>query len=105
MNSYVCILFYDIPTTVENLKLYRQLRKKLLYNGFYQIQESVYAYKHQDKNTCYRILDNVKSFDFKEANVKAIIVTQSVFDKMILIHGEKTITDVMLDNKTFIVEL
>lgn len=105
MNSYMCLLFYDIPKESNNMKLYRKLRKELLFQGFYQIQESVYAYKHQDKGKCYRILEQVQQMEFNRANVKALIITQNVFDQMLTLHGVETITEKMLDTTTFIVEI
>lgn len=105
MNSYMCLLFYDIPRDYKNLKLYRSLRKDLFYNGFYQIQESVYAYKHQDKSKCYRILEQVQQMEFEGANVKALIITQNIFDQMLTLHGKTTVTELLLDSNTFIVEI
>lgn len=104
-NHFVCLIFYDVSTEQKAKVEYRKMRRHILINGFYMIQESVYARRGSDREALERFVGSLKGFEYEESNIKALVLTQNIFDNLITVTGEKSITDKLLDNTTFIVEI
>lgn len=103
--SYVSVIFYDVATTEKDKKEYTKMRRKMLRSGYYMLNESVYAKRGATYEALESFVLSLRNYNYTHSNIKALILTQNSFDKMLYVTGEKTIADVMLDNKTFLVEL
>lgn len=95
-NTHVAIVFYDVAT--EEDKSYRKLRKKLMREGFYQLQESLYVKKYNEKYQANVFMDEIEEIYFEDSDIRGMIVSQNMFDKMRCIKGEPNIIERILDD-------
>lgn len=104
--KYICMVLYDLPTTLKSsARAYRIFRKVLIKNGYYQLQESVYCKKFNEKSQAKNSIKNLKNFAPLHGNIRAIIFTNNVFEQMEIILGETKFEEKVLSNKSRILEL
>lgn len=100
------MLFYDIPNNNSSeSKNYSKFRKYIIANGFIMLQESVYVKSVASKETHQILMRNLKLASPTNSNIRTLLVTENVFEKMQIIAGEESINEQVLSKKTRIIEL
>lgn len=104
--SYRAILFYDMPMlTADERKRYRDYRKCLIENGFYQLQESVYIKalktKESYKNLQQKLIEKLP----KGAKIRLILMTEKAFDGMEYLAGQPSVVEKIMSSHYRIIEI
>ncbi len=103
--GYVCIIAYDLPVTGKfDVKKYRIFRKELSNSGYYQLQESIYCYRFNERVQAENSIEKLKKVSPKKGDIRGLILTINTFDKMFIIQGEQSITEKIILGKEKIVE-
>ncbi|AXK51605.1 CRISPR-associated endonuclease Cas2 [Spiroplasma alleghenense] len=88
------ILFYDLPMNKKNLvKTYNQFRNKLLKEGFVLVQYSVYSKICINEESMNRLVSRIEKIKPSEGNIRAMIVTEKQYAKMIFFNGKKSLQE------------
>ncbi|MGL4722362.1 MAG: CRISPR-associated endonuclease Cas2 [Desulfovibrionaceae bacterium] len=104
-NKYINIVLYDIPMdSKEAQKEYRLFRNSLIQFGYYQLQESVYACKVNDKTKIIQHKEQLRLVSPQNANIRMLFVTRKQFDTMYIIAGEKSIYENILQKDNIIID-
>ena len=83
------LIFFDLPTlTKKNRRDYTKFRKNLIRNGFYMIQESVYAKMVIDHQLAESITNKINSFLPSEGNVMVLTITEKQFNGIEILLGD-----------------
>jgi len=99
------IVFFDLPTkTKKDRKLYTTFRKKLLENGFFMLQYSVYCRICKGVQISKKYIDYVKKVTPSKGNIRILQVTDKQFSNMELIVGTKTNEEKKVVGKQLIIE-
>jgi len=88
------LVFFDLPTnTKKERKSYTKFRKKLLENGFFMIQYSIYCRVCKGLQTTKKYIDFVKKLSETlelSGNIRILHITDKQYSNMELIIGTKT---------------
>jgi len=85
------IVFFDLPTkTKKDRKVYTTFRKKLLENGFFMLQYSVYCRICKGVQLSKKYIEYVKKVTPSKGNIRILQVTDKQFSSMELLIGVKT---------------
>ena len=85
------IVFFDLPTkTKKDRKVYTLFRKKLMENGFFMLQYSVYCRICKGVQLSKKYIEYVKKVTPSKGNIRILQVTDKQFSSMELIVGVKT---------------
>ena len=85
------IVFFDLPTkTKKDRKSYMKFRKKLLENGFFMLQYSVYCRICKGVQLSKKYIEYVKKVTPSQGNIRILQITDKQFSNMELIVGSKT---------------
>jgi len=85
------IVLFDLPTkTKKDRKVYTTFRKKLLENGFFMLQYSVYCRICKGVQLSKKYIEYVKKVTPSKGNIRILQVTDKQFSSMELIVGVKT---------------
>ncbi len=104
--KYVMFLFYDIPNSnkKEHYK-YTRFRKYILSIGFVMLQESVYVKTIKTKDKYFIVRRDLELSAPEGAEIRSLIVTQSVYDNMDLISCEMNFVEKVISKKIRVLEL
>lgn len=91
INRYMrLLLFFDLPVISDyEKKEYRVFRDFLLDDGFIMIQYSVYVRICRNQDDLEKHINRVKYNAPSKGNVRILQVTDSQYNKMILLRGKK----------------
>ena len=85
------IVFFDLPTkTKKDRKVYTLFRKKLMQNGFFMLQYSVYCRICKGMQLSQKYIEYVKKVTPSKGNIRILQVTDKQFSSMELIVGVQT---------------
>ena len=94
------IVFFDLPTkTKKDRKVYTTFRKKLLENGFFMLQYSVYCRICKGVQISKKYIEYVKKVTPSKGNIRILQVTDKQFHNMELIVGVKTNEEKVIDGQ------
>ena len=90
-------IFFDLPTKTNlEKKFYREFRKTLLQNGFFQLQYSIYV------RYCYS-MDETEKYTKRlhgclppEGEIRLLILSDLQFDRMHVLLGKKSKQEFLL---------
>lgn len=83
------IVFFDLPTaTSAERRAYAQFRKKLVQNGFFMMQESVYCKLALNATSASSIMDTVRAAKPGKGLIQMLTVTEKQYAKMELVLGD-----------------
>ena len=82
------IVMFDLPTlTATDRRNYRKFRKKLLFDGFLMVQESVYSCILIDRQSANFLNAKIAEYTPKKGSVISLIVTEKQFAGMTFLAG------------------
>ena len=85
------IVLFDLPVKKhKHRKIYSRFRKRLINDGFYMIQFSVYQKICSGPDTAKKYIDRIESYAPKKGAVRAILLTEKQYSDMRIITGDKT---------------
>ena len=83
------IVMFDLPTeTPEERRNYRNFRKKLIKNGFFMMQESIYVKISINAAACEEVIIKLKKIRPESGLVQILQVTERQFEKMEFLVGK-----------------
>ena len=96
------ILFYDLPMNdKKSVRDYNHFVKKLIGEGFYRIQYSVFVKLAINQQSVDFTMSRVKEILPKEGNIFSFVLTEKQFASMEILLGE-TSTDLINDDSRVI---
>lgn len=88
------LVMFDMPTkTKEQRKAGSQFRQRLLKEGFFMLQFSVYARICNGAKSAQTYMKKLESFLPQRGHIRAIMLTEKQFDNMKILIGEKSLTE------------
>lgn len=97
------IVFFDLPvTTVQGLRAYTKLRKFLIKDGFFMMQESVYSKLAQNQLAANALISHIKKNSPDEGLIQILTITEKQYSNIEMIIGSKK-GDVINDSKRIVV--
>jgi CRISPR-associated protein Cas2 len=85
------IVFFDLPTkTKKDRRIYIVFRKKLLENGFFMLQYSVYCRICKGMQLSRKYIEYIKKVAPPNGNIRILQTTDKQFGDMEIIIGKKT---------------
>ncbi len=95
---------FDLPfNTRKQQKEYRHFRKKLITEGFYMLQYSVYTRICLNQETANKFLKHISTMLPKNGSVRSLLITEKQYNKMKILLGEKGYNeDILRDNRMVI---
>ncbi len=104
--NYILMVLYDIPNnSKDERKEYIKFRKKLIYTGFYQLQESVYIKRYNNKQKIKRILNELEILAPINSNIRVLTLTDSTFDKIHIVSGSLSFNEKIVSKSIKIIEI
>jgi len=100
----VILCMFDLPVeTKAEQREYRTFRKKLISEGFYMLQYSVYARVCPNRDYAHAIEKKLQVGLPKAGNVRLITVTEKQFKEMKLLVGKKCVTEEVVGSERIII--
>lgn len=97
------IVMFDLPTaTTENKREYMHFRKGLIKLGFDMLQYSVYSRITRNNDDARKYINKVKSILPPVGSVRVLQVTEKQYSGMIIMLGDKTPTENLLNTEDLI---
>lgn len=97
------IVFFDLPViTSENRKNYRRFRKKLIMNGFYMLQKSVYCRMLINDVAAQSAVREIESQKPPAGNISVMTITEKQFAGITYISGE-SVSDVITTRENLLI--
>ncbi len=98
------MVMFDLPTeTTEDRKKYREFRKKLINEGFYMMQYSVYVRVCPNREVAKRMIERLKVNIPPAGFVQALMVTEKQFNGMTYLAGKPKETVKASDSRMVII--
>lgn len=83
------MIMFDLPTDTSNeRRAYRQFRKRLLNDGFFMMQYSVYVKVCPNKVSAKHTCDSIRANAPEKGLIQSIIVTEKQYQDMEFIVGK-----------------
>ncbi|MGX9339697.1 CRISPR-associated endonuclease Cas2 [Mycoplasma sp. 332] len=96
------IVMYDISMDDDNIAYYNKFRNELIKLGYSMIQYSIYV-KCISAHTQYPYeKDKLIKIVPKKSNVRILLVTESQYQNIEIINGEKSLNEYYLDKKIYL---
>ncbi len=97
------IVMFDLPTaTTEDKREYMHFRKGLIKLGFDMLQYSVYSRITRNNDDARKYINKVKSILPPVGSVRVLQVTEKQYSGMIIMLGDKTPTENLLNTEDLI---
>lgn len=98
------MIMFDLPVeTKKQRRIYSKFRKRLLEDGFLMMQFSIYIKSVANKDAAYYTINSIKRYLPIEGHVRALVITEKLYEKMQILIGEENENIGLLgDNKTII---
>ncbi len=97
------IVMFDLPTaTTEDKREYMHFRKGLIKLGFDMLQYSVYSRITRNNDDARKYINKVKSILPPVGSVRVLQVTEKQYSGMIIMLGDKTLTENLLNTEDLI---
>lgn len=97
------IVMFDLPTaTTEYKREYMHFRKGLIKLGFDMLQYSVYSRITRNNDDARKYINKVKSILPPVGSVRVLQVTEKQYSGMIIMLGDKTPTENLLNTEDLI---
>lgn len=97
------IVMFDLPTaTTEDKREYMHFRKGLIKLGFDMLQYSVYSRITRNIDDARKYINKVKSILPPVGSVRVLQVTEKQYSGMIIMLGDKTLTENLLNTEDLI---
>lgn len=94
---------FDLPTTTpDDRRSYTHFRKELLKMGFDMIQYSVYSRITRNNDDAKKYIRKVENVLPPVGSIRILQITEKQYASMIIMLGEKTPTENLLDDKDFL---
>lgn len=83
------MVMFDIPTKIkEDRRAGTEFRKKLIKEGFFMMQLSVYVRVCKGIKSANACMDKLPSIIPKKGHIRALMITEKQFDRMRLLLGK-----------------
>lgn len=104
INRFMRILvMFDLPTTtLEDKRNYAHFRKDLIKLGFDMLQFSIYTRITRNHDDAQKYINSVKRILPPVGSVRVLQITEKQYASMVIMLGEKTPTENLLDEKDFL---
>ena len=97
------IVMFDLPTaTTEDKREYMHFRKGLIKLGLDMLQYSVYSRITRNNDDARKYINKVKSILPPVGSVRVLQVTEKQYSGMIIMLGDKTLTENLLNTEDLI---
>lgn len=97
------IVMFDLPTaTTEDKREYMHFRKGLIKLGFDMLQYSVYSRITRNNDDARKYINKVRSILPPVGSVRVLQVTEKQYSGMIIMLGDKTPTENLLNTEDLI---
>ena len=97
------IVMFDLPTaTTEDKREYMHFRTGLIKLGFDMLQYSVYSRITRNNDDARKYINKVKSILPPVGSVRVLQVTEKQYSGMIIMLGDKTLTENLLNTEDLI---
>lgn len=97
------IVMFDLPTaTTEDKREYLHFRTGLIKLGFDMLQYSVYSRITRNNDDARKYINKVKSILPPVGSVRVLQVTEKQYSGMIIMLGDKTLTENLLTTEDLI---
>ena len=97
------IVMFDLPTaTTEDKREYMHFRKGLIKLGFDMLQYSVYSRITRNNDDARKYINKVKSILPPVGSVRVLQVTEKQYSGMIIMLGDKTLTENLFNTEDLI---
>lgn len=98
------MIMFDLPTTTkEDVRIYTKFRKQLINEGFLMLQYSIYMKSCLNKEAATGVVKKIKKYIPQDGHVRALIITEKQYEKMIILVGEEDRNlDILGDNRMII---
>lgn len=97
------IVMFDLPTaTTEDKREYMHFRKGLIKLGFDMLQYSVYSRITRNNDDARKYINKVKAILPPVGSVHVLQVTEKQYSGMIIMLGDKTLTENLLNTEDLI---
>lgn len=97
------IVMFDLPTaTTEDKREYLHFRTGLIKLGFDMLQYSVYSRIIRNNDDARKYINKVKSILPPVGSVRVLQVTEKQYSGMIIMLGDKTLTENLLNTEDLI---
>lgn len=97
------IVMFDLPTaTTEDKREYLHFRTGLIKLGFDMLQYSVYSRITRNNDDARKYINKVKSILPPVGSVRVLQVTEKQYSGMIIMLGDKTLTENLLNTEDLI---
>ncbi|RLJ71695.1 CRISPR-associated protein Cas2 [Salisediminibacterium halotolerans] len=95
-------IMFDLPVeTKAQIRTYTKFRKQLIQDGFLMMQYSIYIKSCINKDAANQTVAKVKTYLPKDGHIRAMIITEKQFEKMMILVGEEDKNIELLgDNRT-----
>lgn len=98
------LVLFDIPVEPESSKKqYMKFRKFLLNNGYDMLQFSVYTRFCRNDSDANKHQKRLQKYAPKVGNVRSIKITESQYENMLILVGEKTTQEKIITSSSLIV--
>ncbi|ANV98494.1 CRISPR-associated endonuclease Cas2 [Helicobacter enhydrae] len=85
------LVMFDVPTkTKEERNMATKFRQKLIKEGYFMLQFSVYVRICKGIASANRYMERLQLFLPKRGHIRAIILTEKQFDHMRILMGEES---------------
>lgn len=100
------LVLFDLPTqTNEDKREYTKFRKFLLNDGFMMMQFSVYMRFCRNYQDSQKHIERITKLSPSKGNIRVICVTEKQYEDMILVIGEKSPTETLVNEQfTLVIE-
>ncbi|PSL46971.1 CRISPR-associated protein Cas2 [Salsuginibacillus halophilus] len=95
-------IMFDLPVeTKEQVRTYTKFRKRLIQDGFLMMQYSIYIKSCINQDAANQTVAKVKGYLPKHGHVRAMVITEKQYEKMMILVGEEDKNIELLgDNRT-----
>lgn len=100
------LVLFDLPVeTKHEIRQYTHFRKFLLDDGFIMIQYSIYMRFCRNTVDADKHIARIRQLSPQKGNIRILCVTEKQYENMILIIGEKSPTELMVNEQmTMVIE-
>ncbi len=97
------IVMFDLPTqTPEDKRNYTQFRQNLIKLGFDMLQYSIYCRITRNNDDAKKYINKVKAILPPVGSIRVLQVTEKQYSNMIVMLGNKTSTENLLEIKDLV---
>lgn len=93
------MVFFDLPVnTARKRKEYTQFRRRLIQDGYFMLQYSVYSRTVRNRDDAESHIARLRSILPPEGSVRALLVTEKQYENMRVLLGDRYAEETYLDS-------